>query len=112
MGGLRVTADMPEVIQEIVTRLTEALKQELTPKEFKAVEPEYYISKRDACCPGMDDPKEWRLGSDFEDGIHIVIYNLETETFFYRDPWTGRDEPIKGGKEEVIAHLKAWFYDI
>ncbi len=48
------------------------------------------------------DETEWSLGSKYEDGSSTTIwYGGE---WFYRNPHTGKDRKVPGGREEVIEN--------
>ena len=117
-SGLREKLDMPEEVLDVVRRATAYMKEHLTPKEFKDVTspPNYFFYFEDYERYKNEDwaPKsgEWRLGSNFEDGIPTAIFNMDSRKWFYRDPRSGTDSLVKGGAAEVVYHLAAMFIDI
>ena len=109
--GLRVKPGMPEEVVRVVKEVLLQLKANLPPKDFRGVVREYsnYYDESDYCSPPA---REWRIGSGFEDGTSSAIFDLNKKKWYFREPWEGRDFLVEGGELEVIAYLKALFYDI
>lgn len=50
---------------------------------------------------------EWRIDSNREDGSSAMIYR--NGAWFYRDPHTGEDKAMRGGKAEALDNCACWF---
>jgi hypothetical protein len=109
MAGLVIKDSMPDVVKDVVQRTIAYMKERLSEKDFKLVAANYYFSFLGDLYP---DCHEWALGSNFEDGSHSIIYNVDSKEWKYRDPWTGKDRLVKGGADEAVAHLAALYVDI
>ena len=51
--------------------------------------------------------KEWRVGSNFEDGHHTMIFR--DDKWFTRSPWSGEDTEMRHGFNEAIGTANIYF---
>jgi len=108
-AGFKEQPGMPVEVLEVVREAKRQMLERLTVEEFRIVAANYWFSYNES---EYSPKREWRLGSNFEDGISTAIFDVDSKIWYYREPWEGRDTLVKGGVAEVVAHLRAFFVDI
>lgn len=53
--------------------------------------------------------QQWRVGSNYEDGHHTLIYDEISFTWLSRNPWTGEDKRLTDGYDEALAFASILF---
>ena len=58
-------------------------------------------------CYNPKGDNQWFLGSNYEDGMGTYVYTMSTDSWVYRESWSGRDTPATF--EQVMSDMTIWF---
>jgi hypothetical protein len=56
---------------------------------------------------GYEPTGNWLIGCSFEGFCSTMVW--KPTGWFYRESWSGRDVPMKGGHEEALANARVCF---
>ncbi len=94
------TPRKPSQVAAVLRSLKANAKEAGLPIKY-AVHCAYYDYSQDG------KPSEWIVGSNTEDGSSSLVYR--EGNWYYRDPHTGEDRPVKGGYHEALGNTRCWF---
>ena len=107
MNAIRIGKGyLPQEVRAAVNRINNALSAyegEFQIDPFEDFMERVYISRPFK----WDKEKEYLIAENYEGGASSCVYRKKT--WFYRTPWDGKDTPIPGGLEEVIAGWICYF---
>ncbi len=94
--------------------IREAIRGEAPPEVTQA----YETAKKYAMAAGepedrvyltnYDNPTEFEIADNYEQMGTLAIYKAEEGQWYYRSR-SGRDRPVPGGLDEVLAGAEIWF---